>query len=383
MRRAAVLREDRRAGARVRHLRRARSRLRRHLLRRLEGAVDHAGRRARATSPSSSSPCRRATTWRAGASASWSATSDLVNALARIKGYHDYGTFTPIQVAAIAALEGPQECVAEIAMTLSEAPRRAGQGPARGRLDGRHARRRRCTCGRRFRKRYRAAGLARVHQAAPRAGEGLGVAGHRLRRVRRRPRAASRMIENESRDAAGDPRHQADVPRRRMRCEARAMAERCDEAAAGRACSASAPSGAARGTVLRRNEEEITRRAGRPIRITLDRRRERWTRARARRAASTGVSLTSRCADGRSRHRDIDIVVRADRRHRAGAHAHACRPSRTASTSSPPTRRCSRDTATRSSPPRTREGVMVAFEGAPPAASRSPGALREGLTSNT
>jgi alanine-synthesizing transaminase len=42
---------------------------------------------------------------------------DLVNALARIKGYHDYGTFTPIQVAAIAALEGPQDCVGEIAMT--------------------------------------------------------------------------------------------------------------------------------------------------------------------------------------------------------------------------------------------------------------------------
>ncbi len=41
---------------------------------------------------------------------------DLVTALARIKGYHDYGTFTPIQVAAIAALEGPQDCVAEIAM---------------------------------------------------------------------------------------------------------------------------------------------------------------------------------------------------------------------------------------------------------------------------
>ena len=41
---------------------------------------------------------------------------DLVHALSRIKGYHDYGTFTPIQVASIAALEGPQECVAEIAM---------------------------------------------------------------------------------------------------------------------------------------------------------------------------------------------------------------------------------------------------------------------------
>src|SRR5213595_2797344 len=39
---------------------------------------------------------------------------DLVHALGRIKGYHDYGTFTPIQVAAIAALEGPQHCVTEI-----------------------------------------------------------------------------------------------------------------------------------------------------------------------------------------------------------------------------------------------------------------------------
>ena len=38
----------------------------------------------------------------------------LVGALGRIKSYFDYGTFTPIQVASIAALEGPQECVAEI-----------------------------------------------------------------------------------------------------------------------------------------------------------------------------------------------------------------------------------------------------------------------------
>jgi alanine-synthesizing transaminase len=38
----------------------------------------------------------------------------LVNALARLKSYFDYGTFTPIQVASIAALEGPQECVKEI-----------------------------------------------------------------------------------------------------------------------------------------------------------------------------------------------------------------------------------------------------------------------------
>jgi alanine-synthesizing transaminase len=38
----------------------------------------------------------------------------LVSALARLKSYFDYGTFTPIQVASILALEGPQECVAEI-----------------------------------------------------------------------------------------------------------------------------------------------------------------------------------------------------------------------------------------------------------------------------
>ncbi|MCW8909873.1 MAG: alanine transaminase [Gammaproteobacteria bacterium] len=38
----------------------------------------------------------------------------LVAALARMKSYLDYGMFTPIQVAAIAALDGPQDCVAEI-----------------------------------------------------------------------------------------------------------------------------------------------------------------------------------------------------------------------------------------------------------------------------
>ena len=40
--------------------------------------------------------------------------STLVSALSRLKSYFDYGTFTPIQVAAIAALEGPQACVREI-----------------------------------------------------------------------------------------------------------------------------------------------------------------------------------------------------------------------------------------------------------------------------
>ncbi len=44
----------------------------------------------------------------------------LVNALARLKSYFDYGTFTPIQVASILALEGPQECVAEICATYKK-----------------------------------------------------------------------------------------------------------------------------------------------------------------------------------------------------------------------------------------------------------------------
>jgi alanine-synthesizing transaminase len=45
---------------------------------------------------------------------------DLVGALARIKSYHDYGTFTPIQVASIVALEGSQDCVEQIRSTYQK-----------------------------------------------------------------------------------------------------------------------------------------------------------------------------------------------------------------------------------------------------------------------
>ena len=40
--------------------------------------------------------------------------STLIGALAKLKSYLDYGMFTPIQVASIAALNGPQDCVADI-----------------------------------------------------------------------------------------------------------------------------------------------------------------------------------------------------------------------------------------------------------------------------
>ncbi len=72
---------------------------------------------------------------------------DLVTALARIKSYHDYGTFTPIQVASIAALEGPQECVEEIAREVPEAPRRAGARACTRRAGWSTCPRRRCTSG--------------------------------------------------------------------------------------------------------------------------------------------------------------------------------------------------------------------------------------------
>ncbi len=38
----------------------------------------------------------------------------LIHALTRVKSYLDYGAFTPIQVAAAAALNGPQDCIEEI-----------------------------------------------------------------------------------------------------------------------------------------------------------------------------------------------------------------------------------------------------------------------------
>ena len=44
----------------------------------------------------------------------------LIKALARVKSHLDYGAFTPIQVAAAAALDGPQDCVDDIRNTYRE-----------------------------------------------------------------------------------------------------------------------------------------------------------------------------------------------------------------------------------------------------------------------
>jgi len=54
----------------------------------------------------------------AGFRVGWAAgNARLIGALARVKSYLDYGAYTPIQVAAAAALNGPQECVAEMRAT--------------------------------------------------------------------------------------------------------------------------------------------------------------------------------------------------------------------------------------------------------------------------
>ena len=55
--------------------------------------------------------------WRVGFAAG---NKRLIHALTRIKSYLDYGMFTPIQVAATAALNGPQECVAEFRQLYKE-----------------------------------------------------------------------------------------------------------------------------------------------------------------------------------------------------------------------------------------------------------------------
>ncbi len=52
--------------------------------------------------------------WRIGFAAG---NKRLIAALARIKSYLDYGAFTPIQVAATAALNGPQDCVEQVRNT--------------------------------------------------------------------------------------------------------------------------------------------------------------------------------------------------------------------------------------------------------------------------
>ncbi|HEX9524322.1 MAG TPA: aminotransferase class I/II-fold pyridoxal phosphate-dependent enzyme, partial [Reyranella sp.] len=55
--------------------------------------------------------------WRIGFAAG---NRTLIQALTRIKSYLDYGAFTPIQVAATVALNGPQDCIVKARNTYQE-----------------------------------------------------------------------------------------------------------------------------------------------------------------------------------------------------------------------------------------------------------------------
>ena len=108
----------------------------------------------------------------------------IIAALGRVKSYLDYGAFTPVQVAATAALERTRRLHPRDARNLQAPPRRAGRklrpgrmgGAAAGRLDVRLV----ADPGP-----VQEPGQRRILQAAGGERGGRGVAGHRLRRARR------------------------------------------------------------------------------------------------------------------------------------------------------------------------------------------------------
>ena len=155
VRRAAVLREAGRARAGIRHLHRARPRLRRH-------HASTAGRRrrscrcpARATSRSSSSRCRRATTWPAGASASWSATRTSSTRCRASRAITTTARSRRCRSRPSPRSRARRNASRRSRMKYQKRRDVLVQGPARGRLDGGHARRPRCTSGRRSPSRTR------------------------------------------------------------------------------------------------------------------------------------------------------------------------------------------------------------------------------------
>ena len=65
--------------------------------------------RARRISAWKSLPFPSPTTWRAGGLGFAAGNPKIIASFAKIKSYMDYGIFTPIQVAAITALDSPEE----------------------------------------------------------------------------------------------------------------------------------------------------------------------------------------------------------------------------------------------------------------------------------
>ena len=141
----------------------------------------------------------------------------LLAALARVKSYLDYGAYTPIQVAAAAALNGPDDCIREMRATykrrrdvMVESFAAAGWPIDEAeRLDVRLD----AGAGKIPPSRQ-----PRILEAADREGRCRGRAGHRLRRARRRLSCAWRWSRTSSASARPRAASGASSKRPTRRC---------------------------------------------------------------------------------------------------------------------------------------------------------------------
>ncbi len=131
----------------------------------------------------------------------------LIAALARVKSYLDYGAFTPIQVAATAALNGPQDCIDEMRKRYRQRRDVLIEGLAQAGWTGAVAEGLDVRLGEdpRALRQSRQRGIL---EAAAGRRQGGGGAGPRLRRVRRRV-CAHRAGGEPRAAAAGGAQHQA------------------------------------------------------------------------------------------------------------------------------------------------------------------------------
>ncbi len=110
----------------------------------------------------------------------------MVDALAQLKSYLDYGTFQPIQIASIIALNEGDDFVAEVNAVYREPPQHAGRRARPVRVGGGATPRVDVRLGRD--SRVLREGIARLHHPSARPGQGGGQPGHRFRGVGRPPR---------------------------------------------------------------------------------------------------------------------------------------------------------------------------------------------------
>ena len=130
----------------------------------------------------------------------------IIAALGRVKSYLDYGAFTPIQVAATAALNGPDDCINEMRATYRRRRDALVEFVRPGRLDRAAAGGFDVRLGADPRT-VPAARQRRILHAPGREGRRCGVAGRRLRRARRRPCA-----HRAGRERAAHPPGRAQYP---------------------------------------------------------------------------------------------------------------------------------------------------------------------------